>query len=393
VERLLAIEHAAGTVSERGRPGTATVFGAPHLSSTAERAAFLNATAGSFLELDEGVRPTGHPGMQVVVPALAAAEATAADGTALLTAVLAGYEVASRLFSGFRLTYPVHPHGHFGAVGGAVAVALVTGADPLEAARIAATSPILSIWDACYDGATARNTWMGSAAQSAVRASALAQAGFTGSARAFEIAFGEIAGTLIDEDAITAPLDYDRLGIRRNYFKLHSACALTHAALDAVFRLAPIDIGAIDRIVVETVSNNMKLDRQAAPNALSARFSLPYAVAAGAVLGRIDPDSFVYREDIARLAERVEVRVAADLEARWPESSPARVTVESRDGTRAAEVQNPHGHHLDPVDAAELRAKFDRLVADPVVAESWWRGLTGLAEVKDCSQLFDGRAP
>jgi 2-methylcitrate dehydratase PrpD len=335
------------------------------------------------------MRPTGHPGMQVVIPALAAAEAAAVDGRTLLTAVLTGYEVASRLFTGFRLTYPVHPHGHFGAVGGAVAVAVITGADPAEAARIAATSPILSIWEACYDGATARNTWMGSAAQSAVRASALARAGFTGSARAFDIAFGEIAGTLVDREALVAPLDYDRLGILRNYFKLHSACALTHAALDAVISLPRVDPSSTERIVVETVSNNMKLDRQAAPNALSARFSLPYAVAAGAVLGRIDPDTFEYREDIARLAERVEVRVAPDLEAQWPESSPARVTVVAREGTSEVEVQNPHGHHRDPVDAVELRGKFDRLVADPEDAELWWSRLTSLAELPDCSRLFE----
>jgi len=90
--------------------------------------------------------------------------------------VLAGYEVTSRLFQAIRLTYPVHPHGHFGAVGAAVAAALLTDADPVQAASIAGTTPLLPVWDACFDGATARNTYTGLAAQSGVTAADLARA-------------------------------------------------------------------------------------------------------------------------------------------------------------------------------------------------------------------------
>lgn len=393
---LLELSRAEGTVgdpaAEADRASAplrgASVLSAPRTASTPAQAAFLNATAGSFLELDEGMRPTGHPAMQMVPAALAVAEARGASGADLLRAVLAGYEVTSRLFRAFKLRYPVHPHGHLGAVGAAVAVALLERTDPVPAARIAATTPILSVWDACYEGATARNTWMGLAAQSAVRASMLARAGFAGSASALEVAFGQIAGDLVDRDALDAPLDYGRLGIRSNYFKLHSACALSHAALDAMQQLHRPEAAAIESIVVETVSNNMKLDRQPQPNDLSARFSLPYAVATAAVLGRTDPEAFTYRPDVAELARRVEVRAAEDLEASWPESSPARVTLITADGVQTAQVQNPHGHHAEPVTETELRAKFDSLVDDRARADAWWGRLTGLREVEDCSGLF-----
>lgn len=383
--RLFELLRADGTI---GGQGSATVLSTPPSASTAAQAAFLNATAGSFLELDEGMRPTGHPAMQIVTAALAVAEATSASGSDLLRAVLAGYEATSRLFRAFRLRYPVHPHGHLGAVGAAVAVAMLDGQDPVLAARIAGTTPILSVWDACYEGATARNTWMGLAAQSAVRASQLARAGFAGSETALEVAFSQVAGDLVDRDALQAPLDYARLGIRSNYFKLHSACALSHAALDAMQQLSLPEAGEIDGIVVETVSNNLKLDRQARPNDLSARFSLPYAVATAAVLGRTDPEAFHYRPEVAELARRVKVRTASDLEAGWPESSPARVTVSSAAGEQSAQVQNPHGHYADPVTEAELRAKFDSLLADQPAAEAWWSRLTDLASVEDCSTLF-----
>lgn len=406
VRRLLDLARAEGMVggtvasepgpdmpaSEGSSLRSATVFSSPIWLSTPDYAAFLNATAGSFLEMDEGIRPTGHPAMQVVTAALAVAERRGASGSALLRAVLAGYEATSRLLRGFRLRYPVHPHGHFGAVGAAAAVALLDDSDPVVAARIAATTPVLSVWDACYEGATARNTWMGLAAQSGVRASPLSKAGFTGSARALQVAFGEVAGELVDHEALQDPLDYRALGITNNYFKLHSACALSHAAMDAVFRLELPKGQDIQRIVVETVSNNMKLNRQPEPNNLSARFSLPYAVATVALLGRSDPDAFTFRPEVAELARRVEVRTVADLEARWPQSSPARVTVHSDQGPMTAEVLNPHGHYLEPITEVELRAKFLELVNDPDDGEAWWARLTTLDAIEDCGELFQGHS-
>jgi 2-methylcitrate dehydratase PrpD len=396
IVQLVALAEADGSVGAAGEAarfsGTAlrasTVLSSPLLRSSPGTAAFLNATAGSFLEMDEGMRPTGHPGMHIVPAALAVAEQVGAPGSALLRAVLVGYETTSRLFRAFRLQYPVHPHGHFGAVGSAVAVATLTGANPIEAARIAATTPILSIWDACYEGATARNTWMGLAAQSAVRATALAAAGFAGSSTALEIGFGRIAGELVDANVLEAPLSYDNLGIDNNYFKLHSACALSHAALDAIAKLDLPRPEDILQLTVETVSNNMKLNRLPQPNSLSTRFSLPYAVATAATLRRSDPDAFAFRPEVAELATRVTVSVADDLERQWPGASPARVTVYWDGGSATAEVANPHGFHADPISADELRAKFDQLVDEPRIAGDWWEKLTHLHDVENCSSLF-----
>jgi 2-methylcitrate dehydratase PrpD len=392
IDGMVGSSDPASMVGGRGSLRSATVHSGAGERSTPEYAAFLNGTAGSFLEMDEGMRPTGHPAMQLVSAALAVAERVSATGPELLQAVLAGYETTSRLFRGFRLRYPVHPHGHFGAVGAAVAAALLDCGDPVVAARIAATTPILSVWDACYEGATARNTWMGLAAQSGVRASNLAMAGFTGSAQALEVAFGQVAGDLLDGDLIRAELSYAQLGIRNNYFKVHSACALCHSAIDAIHRLELPEPERIERIVVETVSNNMKLNRQAEANDLSARFSLPYAMATVAATGRSDPEAFSYRPDVAELATRVEVRAVPEFEALWPISSPARVSVYWREGSATAEVLNPHGHYLEPITELELRSKFLGLVADPQNGEVLWHRLTHLLDVQDCSKLFGREA-
>jgi 2-methylcitrate dehydratase PrpD len=354
-------------------------------------AAFVNATAGTFLELDEGCRPTGHPAMHVVPAALAAAQALRAPGDEFVTAVLSGYEVTARLFEAYRLTYPLHPHGHFGAVGAAVAVARLRGVDAVEPAAIAATLPLLPVWQSCTEGATSRNAYTGVAAAIGLTANRLATAGFTGSREAQESAFGELVGRLIHPGALTDPVDPEHLRISRNYMKLHSACALSHSALDAVLALGPLPAEDVTRVEVDTVSNNLKIAGQARPNDLSTRFSIPYAVAAAILHGHTAPEAFVPDERVAELARRVEVRAAGDLERAWPDAAPARVTVHTRDGDRTKRVDNPRGYHSNPATPNELQAKFELLVgsADP---GSLYERLLSIQEVEDVSATFEGVA-
>ncbi len=354
-------------------------------------AAFVNATAGTFLELDEGYRPTGHPAMHVVPAALAAAQALHATGRELLAAILGGYEVTARLFEAYKLTYPVHPHGHLGAVGAAVAVARLAGADPVEPAAIAATLPLLPVWQPCYEGATARNAYTGVAARLGIAANRMAAAGFTGSREAQGAAFGGLAGELARPEALTEPVRPDRLRVTRNYMKLHSACALSHSALDAVLALGPPRAQEVARVEVETVSNNLKISRQARPNDLSTRFSTQYAVAAAIVHGHTGPEAFEPDERVAELASRVEVRPADDLEGAWPDAAPARVTVRTDAGVLSRRVDNPHGHHSDPARPDELRAKFEALVGDAHAGEMYDR-LVGVVGVEDTAELFEGAA-
>lgn len=348
-------------------------------------ATFVNATAGTFLEMDEGYRPTGHPAMHVLPAALAAAEALHRSGREFVAAFLSGYEITARLFEAYRLRYPTHPHGHFGAVGAAVAVARLRGVDPAEPAAIAATLPILSVWPPCMEGATARNAYTGAGAALGLTANRLALAGFRGSRVAYDASFGTLVGELANPEALTTPVTPDTLRITRNYLKFHSACALNHSALDAVLSLAP-EAARVRRVEVETVSNNMKIAGQAAANNLSSRFSLPYAVAAAIVHGHTGPAAFEPDARVADLQKLVEVRTAPDLEAAWPDRAPARVTVHLEGETRTARVDNPRGHHANPVTPAEIRAKFE-LLAGPEAGTLYDR-LLAITDLPDMAELF-----
>lgn len=395
IAALIAADEADGLVTPPGAAAAvghaASVITWPVRRAHPAHAAFINATAGTALELDEGVRPTGHPAMHVIPAALAVAERVHAPGADFLRAVLAGYEATARLFRAYRLAPGVHPHGHFGAIGAAVAVALLRGADPVEAARIAATTPILAVWQSCYEGATIRNSYTGNAAHAGVRAVTLAKAGFSGGAEVLDVAFGKIAGETGDESALTGPLDYAGLAIRRNYVKVHSSCALSHSAIEAALQIHGCLSGNIERIEVQTVTVNLKIDRLPEPNSLSGRFSLQYAVATALLLGRSDIEAFRYRPEIAELARRAHVTVDGELDEQYPESAPARVTVITDSGSRTATVANPRGHWSRPLTDAERWDKFSALVAEPRVAGAWWERLSKLREIPDCAVLLEVR--
>lgn len=379
-------------ISAADTRGDALVLTPDGARTAPELAAFANGTAGCSLELDEGVRPTGHPAVHVVPSALAAAQCRHSSGAELLAAVISGYEVAARLFASYRLRYPVHPHGNLGAVGGAIAVARLLGTDPVHAALIAGGLPVLAVFDPCFEGTTARHAYAGAAGAMGVLANRLAAAGFGPSPGAYATAMGVVAGELASSDVLDAPIDLDDLWISRNYFKLHSVCALAQGAVDATLQLGPLDLPAVRAIDVTTVASNMRIARQPERNELSTRFSLQYAVAAAAVHGHAGPGAFVPDEQVLELARRVRVREEPELTAKWPEHAPTRVCVALEDGVREALVADPRGHHHNPAGDDDLRAKFDSLVLAVGARGSLcdYDRLLALEECEDVAELSLG---
>jgi len=364
------------------------LLGAPDARAAPETAAFANATAGCWLELDEGVRPTGHPAVHVVPAALAVAQAVHASGARLLAAVAAGYEVTARLFAAFVPKRELHPHGSFGAIGAAVAAADLLDADCVSAAAIAAATPLAPMWSACLEGGTSRNAYAGHASALGVRAAYLAAAGFTPARDAFDDAFSEVLGHF--EHPPEPFGEAEQPAHTCNYFKFHSACVLVHSAVDATLSLGRIDPGEIRGVTVEVPSAALRVRDLPALNELSIRFSLPYAVATALLLGAADERAMTVDEGRLDLAGLVDVRHVAEMDAAWPAQFPARVVVRTAEAEHAAVVTNHHGHHLDPPAPAELRDKFERLTAGTATA-GCFEQLAGLNTIPDVAGLFSTR--
>ncbi|MBI4591344.1 MAG: MmgE/PrpD family protein [Candidatus Rokubacteria bacterium] len=355
------------TLFARGFPKTGAVW-----------ASFINGTAGTFLELDEGHRPTGHPGIHVVPAAFALGETLAVSGKRFLSAVILGYDVAARLSAACRLRRGIHPHGTLGTVGAATACGKLLGFKKKEFGEVLSLSASLALASptrACIEGATVRNSYAGVGAQLGIQAALLVDSGFTGLGGGLAETFGALIGSDFDPaplaDALGAPY-----AITQNYFKFHACCAYNHPALDAVGSIQarrPIDPEAVDRIEIRTIAPFAGIDQKHPTNQLAAKFSIPYAVAAALLYRTTGAEAFrdsaVRNPRVRHLADRVTVTADASLTARWPRESPTEVSIHLRGGEQVSGIcTNPRGYYENPCSRGEIERKFLGLAEEVLAA-------------------------
>ncbi len=374
----------ADLAAERSGSRTATLVGRARKAEPM-LAALANGTAGVSLEMDEGNRwGGGHPAIHVLPATLAVAEELGVAGRRFIEALVAGYEVTSRLGGASQVRPNVHSHGTWGTAGAAVAVARLRGhdADAIRTVINLATSmsPANS-WTPCFEGATIRNLYPGRSNLQGILATHLLACGYTAVHDAPSDVYGTILGDRFDCDAVVDGLSADdRVAvyrIERNYFKFHACCLYNHTPLDAVRALVHDEGLAAENIARIRVTSVPFVTRMADPSPatmLSAKFSIPYAVAAAVVKGTTDVSAFrdAVREDprVLALAARVEVAGDAAMSIRGaPDQPSARVSIELGDGrvlTREAAVV--HGDAVNPRPRHELEAKFRALASEALDA-------------------------
>jgi 2-methylcitrate dehydratase PrpD len=380
-------------------PGPATVLATGFPRVEPWWAIVANGTAGTMLELDEGNRfARGHPGIHVVPAALAEAERLDAGGSALLLAVILGYDVAARLGAAAPVRPAMHMHGIHGVAGAAAAVARLRRLDTRKTASALAVAAGLTLgtsWRAALGGATVRNLYAGVGGAHGWLAVDLAEAGFTGQPDMLTETYGRISGAALDP-AVALDGIGRRFEVMRNYFKRYACCRYNHAAIEALEGLLAVralEPDWVEAIRVETYAAAATMADRAPAGSLGAKFSIPYALAARLVLGDTGPDAF--REPalsdprVRALAARVEVVEDPRLTARLPVERPARVTVRLAGGaTLVQEVATASGDFDRPYDRATLETKFLALAA-PVLgprAREAWRlagALGGLASARE----------
>src|SRR5438128_1655488 len=283
----------ADLATERSGHRTATLIG--HARKAEPMFATLaNATAGVALEVDEGNRwGGGHPAIHVMPAALALAEELAADGPRFVEALIAGYEVTSRIGGATRQRANVHSHGTWGSAGAAVAAARLLGHGPVAlraVINLATSMSPANTWTPCFEGATIRNLYPGRAGLQGILSVHLLDCGFTPVKDAPADVYGTILAEAFDPAAAIEGLgDDDRVTvyrIERNYFKFHACCYYNHPALDAVHGLlrgADIAHTDVAGITVTSIPFITRMVDPGPPNMLAAKFSIPYAVAAAVV--------------------------------------------------------------------------------------------------------------
>jgi 2-methylcitrate dehydratase PrpD len=333
-------------------------------------AALANGIAGTMLELDEGNQfARGHPGIHVLPAALAAAGTRDASGRDLLVAMILGYEIAARIGAASRLRHTLHPHGTWGTIGAALAVARLEGAKASEFVQtinVASSLCLGSSLRTMLEGATIRNAYAGFANQTGLTAWDLVSSGFTGEIDGVRTVYSTVLGDAFQPDEMVAGIG-QRWEIERNYFKRHAACRFTHGALDVVTSLMTqeghIDPTQIARIEIESYVWAAQLDAPEPHNMLGAKFSLPFAVATTLVHGAASVPAFrlpaLTNETVRDLARKVVVREDPSLTSQLPAFRPARLAIHLADGrVLSGETFTNRGDSSDPYEPDEIRAKF-----------------------------------
>ncbi len=356
------------------RAGHYRIVGTGHCSS-AEGAALANGGLSHILEMDDLDRISVlHPGAVVIPAALAMAEQRGSTGRELLSAVIAGYEIAIRIGEavGKRHYYYFHNTATCGIFGSAAAAGWLMGLDEQQLvwALGNAGTQAAGLWQFNLEGAMSKHLHAGMAAANGMRAASLAALDFSGSRSILEGKQGFFAATSPDANPklVVKDLGVCQSKIRNVSIKPHASCRHTHPAIDAALAIRNrLANGEIKHCQVDTYSAALDLcDNPDPQTAYSAKFSLQYCVSSALARGRVglvdfSPES-ISDSDVRQLQSRTSVALDPDFEQGYPIQWAARVSITLDDGKLIQEtVFNPRGDPENPLSAAELEAKFRQL--------------------------------
>lgn len=334
-------------------------------------AACANGMAAAWCELDEGFRGAPcHAGAYVMPALLAEAEARGASLGEVLSSLAVAYEITTRMARAFPFTaMTVHPHAAFATIGAAAGVSLIRGHEAgllLDAVSGAASMTFAGPYEHAIDGALVRNAWTSAGAWVGIRSADFAEAGIAGLPETFYDVFASAFGTDVRPDALSAGLGTE-WSIAGGYHKIFACCQYAHGAIEATLVLRerlgtgrPIE--EIEEILVETHPRGLTLTAVEPPTVLSAKFSMPHAIAASAVAGTGGQPAFseeaLHDPRIAELRRKVRLGPIGEV-GPPPNDRPSRVTWRFRDGETWSELrESARGGADQPFDEATLLEKL-----------------------------------
>ena len=368
---------------EAARP-VATVIGLGRKTSVS-LAALVNGTGGHAFELDDIHKESIiHPGSIATPVALALAEESGrATGKDVITAMVAGYEIGTRVgnaatmklfFDGF------HPQGTSGAFVAAATAARMLG---LDAMRFQHALGIVGSQAgglmAAQEGAMVKRFHSGRAAQSGVYSARLASDDFTGITDVLEAPYGGFLSSYSSEPNAKRLTDglgttWETLNVG---YKPHASVTSIHSALDCLAAILKDNgLAADDVAEVEAGLSPMTHVHCAweykAQGVTAAQMNLYYGLAVIA----LDGVAFTEQFHANRLAEpktlefvkRVRAYVDKEIEAMGPAFRHAsRLRVKTRDGRTFEKLAlHRRGSPENPLSPREIVDKFHAVVASCV---------------------------
>lgn len=304
----------------------------------------LNAAATTVLQRQDGyAHAKGHPASQLVPVILALAERDEANPDKMLSAMVAGYEVGTRVGMALGGVPPwLHDNGNWATIGTAAGAAhlLSNGDAGVIAAAIDGAASLALSFDrfTTAAGATIHHLYPAMATTQALACAEGAAAGMTALPGSLERFYGPKLGTDFDAAKLNTGVTDDgwsQYEILNGYFKLHPSCAHLHGVNDAVEHLIAehgLTEDQIERVDIATFGEAMEIDAEAPCNDLAARFSAKATVAAALRYGRLTDEALLDLEALAPLMEKITAVHDPNLDQHIPEGRPGVVSVTLTDG-------------------------------------------------------------
>jgi 2-methylcitrate dehydratase PrpD len=380
--------------------------------TSAANAAFINGCFAHGFEMDDNHGRTGIKGGSVVVPtALAVGERQLSGGKAFIAALVAGYEVMTRVgLGGYKGLHDGgnHPTGHLGALGAAVITSKLLDFDvdtTMHALGIAINHMVglsFSGGDVKSDRGYTKRTYGGTAAFGGIRAALLAREGMTCSEVMLEPGAGFCRAFGVDEAGarmFTAGLG-EEWEILRAHYKIYAQDGHIQPMTEALERIRKAhqflasDVESVhvgtNRVANDLIVGQIREPKDLTDAQYSANFSVAlYLVRGGAGFQEYTEDNILKDPEIIDLSRRVTLEVDPEIEAEFQRTHPrgARVTVRLRSGEQYTElVENLRA--MTPDDIDEKFRRLSGVVLDTQRSETLLRRVHGLDEVRDVSALL-----
>lgn len=396
----------AEVISEAGGEREATLIGFDRRSS-ALNAALVNGASSHVVEYDDIYRNAiYHPGAPTISAALAVAEKLHSDGKRLIAAIVAGYEVGTRIGEAVNPSHYRYWHttGTVGTFGAAAAAGNLLGLDEEQMtwALGNAGTQAAGLWQFLEDGQMmSKPLHPGRAASNGVLSALLAKRGFNGATRILEgeKGFCVATSTKWGFERVLSTLG-NEYNIASTTFKAYASCGHTHPSIDATLAIARthgLRSEDVESVRVRTYAQAHTLCRNPLPQTTyQAKFSIPYCVAVALRFGRVGTAEFAQERigdpDTVALMRRVEVLPDDELSLLAPVKRPAMVRIITRGGqSHTHRVDFRKGDPENPPTQRELEDKFRDLASVSLSAgdiQAMLETVSRLEEIEDASTLL-----
>jgi len=319
----------------------------------------------------DGVNTPGHISGTTVPTTISLAEAVNASGPEMITALLVGDDIASRILaaSGFGFTLGWDGVGTVNAFGTTATAGRLLGLDKFQMRN--AFGIVLNLigttFQTIWDGTVAFKLAQGLSARSGIFSARLAKAGWTGPGDALFSKFGYYK---MFTEGCQKPeylsRDLGKVYYADGTFKPYPCCRIPHAAIDCaldIIRKSGVTADDIDTVNLDLAQGGIDhicgspLKLGSFPHA-NAAFSYRYAVATAFLFGCVKPEHFteeaIRNPQVAEFMKKIKLTPSP-----YVKFEAARVTVilkDGRDFTESCDIAR--GNPLNPLSKEEIIDKF-----------------------------------